>query len=71
MFPPQFSPPAGKSLLKAKGKLLALGYANCDRLIEQHTANELECIPGCNAEETLEAKLIKGDNIPINLFVIF
>jgi len=51
-------------LLEAKDKLLGLGYANCDRLIEQHAANELECIPGCNAEETLEAKLIKGDNIP-------
>lgn len=49
----------GKGLLEAKSKLLATGYGNCDGYIKQLAENKLDCIAGCNAEETLEAKIIK------------
>ena len=60
--------PPGKGLLKAKSKLLATGYGNCDGYIKQLAENKLDCIAGCNAEETLEAKIIKGNNYFILFF---
>jgi len=47
-------------LLEGKSQLLATGYGNCDGFIQQLTENKLDCIAGCNAEVTLEAKIIKG-----------
>jgi len=64
-----FSLPLGKGLLEGKSQLLATGYGNCDGFIQQLNENKLNCIAGCNAEETLEAKIIKGDLIEF-FFVI-
>jgi hypothetical protein len=47
-------------LLEGKSQLLATSYDNCDEFIQQLADNKLDCIAGCNAEETLEAKIIKG-----------
>lgn len=34
-------------------------YAKCDEYIKQMTEGKLQCQPGCSAEETLEAVILK------------
>ncbi|KAL1139349.1 hypothetical protein AAG570_006333 [Ranatra chinensis] len=49
----------GSGLLKAKQELLAAGYKKCSEYIEQQAEGKLQCQPGCTAEETLEAVILK------------
>ncbi|KAL9655634.1 hypothetical protein ABK040_002297 [Willaertia magna] len=46
-------------LTEKKKTILAEGYSVCDDLIKKYKAGKLEPQPGCNAEQTLEAKLNK------------
>lgn len=48
-----------QGLLKRKHDLLEKGYANCDEFIRQMNDGRLQCQPGCTAEETLEAVILK------------
>jgi DNA-directed RNA polymerase III subunit RPC1 len=50
----------GKTLLKEKQKLLDSGYSKCDEYIRLLTIGQLPCLPGCNVEESLESKILKG-----------
>ncbi|KAL7303100.1 hypothetical protein TKK_0004313 [Trichogramma kaykai] len=49
----------GQSLLRAKQELLERGYAKCNELIERMDEGKLASQPGCSAEETLEAMILK------------
>lgn len=47
----------GKALNKEKDKLIEIAYNKCDNLIELLKEGKLETQPGCNEEQTLEAKI--------------
>ncbi|TRY59992.1 hypothetical protein DNTS_021683 [Danionella cerebrum] len=49
----------GQGLLKAKQELLDAGYRKCDEYIEALKTGRLQQQPGCTAEETLEALILK------------
>nr|XP_033798341.1 DNA-directed RNA polymerase III subunit RPC1 isoform X2 [Geotrypetes seraphini] len=49
----------GQGLLKAKHDLLEAGYRKCDEYIEALNTGKLQQQPGCTAEETLEALILK------------
>uniref|UniRef100_A0A8C5HWX7 DNA-directed RNA polymerase subunit n=1 Tax=Gouania willdenowi TaxID=441366 RepID=A0A8C5HWX7_GOUWI len=49
----------GQGLLKAKHDLLDDGYKKCDEYIEALQTGKLQQQPGCTAEETLEALILK------------
>uniref|UniRef100_A0A6Q2XTY3 DNA-directed RNA polymerase subunit n=1 Tax=Esox lucius TaxID=8010 RepID=A0A6Q2XTY3_ESOLU len=49
----------GQGLLKAKQDLLDGGYAKCDEYIDALKTGKLQQQPGCTAEETLEALILK------------
>ncbi|KAK0138597.1 DNA-directed RNA polymerase III subunit RPC1 [Merluccius polli] len=49
----------GQGLLKAKQDLLDDGYRKCDEYIEALKTGKLQQQPGCTAEETLEALILK------------
>ncbi|KAG9345940.1 hypothetical protein JZ751_007755 [Albula glossodonta] len=49
----------GQGLLKAKQDLLDAGYKKCDEYIEALNTGKLQQQPGCTAEETLEALILK------------
>ncbi|MGH0118176.1 UNVERIFIED_CONTAM: hypothetical protein FKN15_045323 [Acipenser sinensis] len=49
----------GRGLLKAKHDLLEAGYKKCDEYIEALNTGKLQQQPGCTAEETLEALILK------------
>ncbi|XP_059518241.1 DNA-directed RNA polymerase III subunit RPC1 isoform X2 [Myotis daubentonii] len=49
----------GQGLLKAKNELLNAGYKKCDEYIEALNTGKLQQQPGCTAEETLEALILK------------
>uniref|UniRef100_A0A8C4YNB1 DNA-directed RNA polymerase subunit n=1 Tax=Gopherus evgoodei TaxID=1825980 RepID=A0A8C4YNB1_9SAUR len=49
----------GQGLLKAKYELLNDGYKKCDEYIEALRTGKLQQQPGCTAEETLEALILK------------
>ncbi|XP_005919647.1 DNA-directed RNA polymerase III subunit RPC1 isoform X2 [Haplochromis burtoni] len=49
----------GQGLLKAKQDLLDDGYKKCDEYIEALDTGKLQQQPGCTAEETLEALILK------------
>ena len=40
--------------------LLDTGYSKCDEYIRLLTIGQLPCLPGCNEEESLESKILKG-----------
>jgi DNA-directed RNA polymerase III subunit RPC1 len=46
-------------LLKAKKDLLAGGYNKCNEFIQQLKQGRLQCQPGCNPSQTLEAVILK------------
>lgn len=48
-----------RKLLDEKEMLLTNGYSKCDEYIKRLEAKKLECQPGCTAEETLEAMMLK------------
>ncbi|ERL89280.1 hypothetical protein D910_06653 [Dendroctonus ponderosae] len=48
-----------EALIKRKNHLLKTGYQKCDEYITQMEQRKLECQPGCTAEETLEAMMLK------------
>lgn len=47
----------GKELSAQKDRLVEIAYAKCDDMIEQLRLGKLETQPGCNEEQTLEAKI--------------
>lgn len=47
----------GKHLNHQKDKLIEVAYKKCDDLIEMLKEGKLETQPGCNEEQTLEAKI--------------
>ncbi|KAG8300593.1 DNA-directed RNA polymerase III subunit RPC1 [Homalodisca vitripennis] len=49
----------GTGLLRAKQRLLNAGYTKCDEYIARMRDGQLQCQPGCSAEETLEAVILK------------
>ncbi|XP_012859703.2 DNA-directed RNA polymerase III subunit RPC1 [Echinops telfairi] len=49
----------GQGLLTAKYDLLNAGYKKCDEYIEALNTGKLQQQPGCTAEETLEALILK------------
>ncbi|XP_053196870.1 DNA-directed RNA polymerase III subunit RPC1 [Scomber japonicus] len=49
----------GQGLLKAKQDLLDDGYEKCDEYIEALQTGKLQQQPGCTAEETLEALILR------------
>ncbi|KAL3274960.1 hypothetical protein HHI36_019736 [Cryptolaemus montrouzieri] len=49
----------GENLIKRKNKLLRSGYLKCDGYIKEMAEGKLQCQPGCTAEETLEAVILK------------
>jgi DNA-directed RNA polymerase III subunit RPC1 len=49
----------GPRLLKAKRELLDAGYAKCNDYIRQLKDGKLQCQPGCNPEQSLEAVILK------------
>lgn len=49
----------GQGLLKAKQDLLDDGYRKCDEYIEALETGKLQQQPGCTAEETLEALILR------------
>uniref|UniRef100_A0A8C4WZI4 DNA-directed RNA polymerase subunit n=1 Tax=Eptatretus burgeri TaxID=7764 RepID=A0A8C4WZI4_EPTBU len=49
----------GPGLLCAKHELLSAGYKKCDEYISALKAGKLQQQPGCSAEETLEAVILK------------
>ncbi|XP_077482360.1 DNA-directed RNA polymerase III subunit RPC1 isoform X1 [Stigmatopora argus] len=49
----------GQGLLKAKQDLLDEGYHKCDEYIEALQTGKLQQQPGCTAEETLEALILR------------
>jgi len=49
----------GLGLITEKEKLLKEGYSKCDRFIEDYSNGMLTTQPGCSAEETLEAIILR------------
>eukprot|EP00794_Sanderia_malayensis_P012251 gene12251-13513_t len=49
----------GKGLLDAKQRLLTEGYDKCSKFIDDYENGRLQTQPGCTAEETLEAVILK------------
>jgi DNA-directed RNA polymerase III subunit RPC1 len=49
----------GKTLLREKRILLDKGYSNCTEYINQLKEGRLQCQPGCNPVQTLEAVILK------------
>ncbi|CAG9763359.1 unnamed protein product [Ceutorhynchus assimilis] len=49
----------GEELVKRKNALLTDGYQKCQEYIKQMAQGKLQCQPGCSAEETLEAIILK------------
>ncbi|KXJ16487.1 DNA-directed RNA polymerase III subunit RPC1 [Exaiptasia diaphana] len=49
----------GQGLLQAKEELLNTGYSKCDGFIQDFKEGKLQTQPGCSAEETLEAVILK------------
>lgn len=47
----------GEELNRHKNRLVELAYGKCDDLITQFEEGKLETQPGCNEEQTLEAKI--------------
>lgn len=47
----------GADLKAKKETMVELAYAKCDELIQLYNSGKLETQPGCNEEETLEAKI--------------
>ncbi|KAG4093895.1 RNA polymerase III largest subunit Rpc1 [Neocallimastix lanati (nom. inval.)] len=47
----------GEELKLQKEDVVEKGYSDCDQLIAKSNAGELENQPGCNQEQTLEAKI--------------
>lgn len=47
----------GRELNKEKDRLIEIAYQKCDDLIELLKEGKLETQPGCNEEQTLEAKI--------------
>lgn len=47
----------GKQLNAQKDRLVELAYEKCDQLIDLFASGKLETQPGCNEEQTLEAKI--------------
>ncbi len=61
----------GKTLLKEKQILLDSGYSKCDEYIRLLAIGQLPCLPGCNEEESLESKILKGlSNISVVSIVL-
>ncbi|KAL8161055.1 hypothetical protein V2J09_012544 [Rumex salicifolius] len=52
----------GTQLNDRKGKMIDQGYVECDGLIGSFNAGKLTLMPGCNAAQTLEAKITKTLN---------
>ncbi|EDS26516.1 conserved hypothetical protein [Culex quinquefasciatus] len=48
-----------RKLLEEKQKLLENGYSRCDEYIAEMKKGTLQCQPGCTAEQTLEAVMLK------------
>ncbi|EAT37385.1 AAEL010617-PA [Aedes aegypti] len=48
-----------RKLLQEKQKLLENGYSRCDEYIAEMKKGTLQCQPGCTAEQTLEAVMLK------------
>ena len=49
----------GSKLLSSKKELLTNGYSKCDEFIKQLKDGSLQCQPGCNPVQTLEAVILK------------
>ncbi|KAK3708848.1 hypothetical protein QZH41_016279 [Actinostola sp. cb2023] len=49
----------GQGLLQAKEELLNTGYSKCNDFIQDFKEGKLQTQPGCSAEETLEAVILK------------
>ncbi|XP_072037718.1 LOW QUALITY PROTEIN: DNA-directed RNA polymerase III subunit RPC1-like [Amphiura filiformis] len=49
----------GQGLIRSKMKLLDAGYSKCDEYIRDLENGKLQTQPGCTAEETLEAIILK------------
>lgn len=47
----------GENLSRLKDQLVEAAYAKCDELIQLYSEGKLETQPGCNEEQTLEAKI--------------
>lgn len=47
----------GENLKAKKEELVEIAYAKCDELIDLYNRGKLETQPGCNEEQTLEAKI--------------
>uniref|UniRef100_A0A803L3S3 DNA-directed RNA polymerase subunit n=1 Tax=Chenopodium quinoa TaxID=63459 RepID=A0A803L3S3_CHEQI len=47
----------GKELAEQKHSDIVKGYKTCDELIKSFNEGELACMPGCDASQTLEAKI--------------
>jgi DNA-directed RNA polymerase III subunit RPC1 len=47
----------GSDLKNKKEEMVEIAYAKCDELIQLYNAGKLETQPGCNEEQTLEAKI--------------
>ncbi|QFZ27321.1 putative DNA-directed RNA polymerase III subunit [Clavispora lusitaniae] len=47
----------GADLKAKKERMVEAAYAKCDELIDLYTKGKLETQPGCNEEQTLEAKI--------------
>ncbi|KAJ3415502.1 hypothetical protein HDV05_004704 [Chytridiales sp. JEL 0842] len=49
----------GEKLQSEKESMVEQGYEKCDGFIRRALSGELECQPGCNEEQTLEAEISK------------
>ncbi|XP_015775227.1 PREDICTED: DNA-directed RNA polymerase III subunit RPC1-like [Acropora digitifera] len=49
----------GHGLLQAKDELLRNGYSKCDSFIQDFKEGKLQTQPGCSADDTLEAVILK------------
>jgi DNA-directed RNA polymerase III subunit RPC1 len=47
----------GLRLSDLRDRVIKEGYDACDQLIEQHRQGTLQCQPGCNMDQTLEAQI--------------
>jgi len=52
----------GKLLNEQKRQRILEGYAECDRLIQLYNEGKLPLMPGCDAAQTLEAKITEKLN---------
>lgn len=48
-----------EALLNVKQSLLELGYSKCEEYIEEMQKGVLQCQPGCSADQTLEAVILR------------